>query len=90
MTEWMDNYQRRVNKERLKRQAPDVQRVAKEILEQLESVERQLYWAIDPDDQSGLWETSLIEHAHALIDLGHEYRVALKANPPPKEEDDAA
>ena len=35
MTEWMTSYQRNVNAERLARQAPDVQRTAKEILEEL-------------------------------------------------------
>ena len=88
MTEWQTNYNRRVNAERLARQAPDVKKLATEILEELKSIEQSVYWAIDPDDKSGLWENSLIEHAHALVDLGHEYRAALKANPPPKEDEE--
>ena len=35
MTEWQTNYQRRVNAERLARQAPDVQKTVKAILERL-------------------------------------------------------
>lgn len=91
MTEWQTNYQRRVNAERLARQAPDVQKTVKAILEELKDVERYLYWALDPEDGSnGLAYNcgNLIDHAHGLIDLGHEFRAALKANPPPKEIDE--
>ena len=88
MTEWQTNYHRRVNAERLARQAPDVQKTVKEILEELKSIEQSLYWAIDPEDNRGLWENSIIEHAHALVDLGHDYRAGLIANPPPKEDDE--
>ena len=90
MTAWMDNYNRRVNAERLARQAPVVQKTAKEILAVLKDIEKGLYWALDPDDKACQWETSLIEHAHALLDYTHDYRAALKANPPPKDEDDDA
>ena len=88
MTDWQTNYQRRVNAERLARQAEPVKKAAKEILEQLRTIEQQLYWALD-DDAPAYWPASLIEHAHALIDLGHEYKAALKANPPPEDEDAA-
>ncbi len=86
-------YQQRVNSERLERQAPEVQKIAKEILEELKGLERCLYWAIDPEDDPMQWTASMIERAHALVDQTHEYRAALKADPPPKEEengDDAA
>ena len=85
----MTAYQDRVNTERLARQAPDVKRLAKEILDQLKTMEQQVYWALD-DDAPAYWPTSLIEHAHLLIDIGHDYRAALKANPPPLEDNDAA
>ena len=87
-TAWQTNYNRRINDERFVRQHPAVQKTMKEILAELKSIEQSLYWAIDPEDRSGLWENSLIEHAHALIDLGHEYKAALKANPPPKEDEE--
>ena len=91
MTDWQTNYQRRVNAERLARQAPDVQRIIKEILETLKSSEQYVYWAIDPEEHDVLhWTTNLIDQAHILVDLGHEYRAALKANPPPKEDNDDA
>ena len=96
MTEgWMNSYQARVNAETLARQAPDVQRTAKEILEALKDVERYLYWSLDPEDNKdqGAYNVgNLIDHAHALVDLGHAWRAVLKDNPPPKEpdEDDAA
>ena len=93
MTEWMNNYQRRVNAERLARQAEPVKKTAKLILEELKDIERYLYWALDPEDSHnniGYNCGTMIDHAHALVDLGHEYRAALKANPPPKEEEDNA
>lgn len=86
----MSQYQDRINKERLARQAPEVKKTAKAILDQLKDIERYLYWAIDPEDRqsTGYNCGNLIDNAHALVDLGHEYRAALKANPPPKEDDD--
>ena len=88
----MNSYQQRVNAERLARQAVEVKKTIKEILEQLKSIEQAMYWAIDPEDEAmrDQWVASVIEHAHALVDLGHEYRAALKTNPPPKEDQDAA
>ena len=70
----------------LANQAPAVQTSAKEILKQLKSIEQCLYWALDPEEKDAKrdqWALSLIEHAHALLDLGHEYRFTLLANPPP-------
>ena len=89
MTEWMDAYNRRVNAERLARQAPDVQRTAKEILEALKSIEQYVRWSLDPED-GGYYCQSMIEHAHSLVDLGHAWRAVLAVNPPPKEDDDDA
>ena len=90
MTEWQDNYNRRVNAEHLARQAEPVKKLVQEILKELKSIEQSLYWAIDPEESDGgmQWSESLIEHAHALVDIGHEYKAALKANPPPKEEEE--
>ena len=85
---WMTSYQRNVNAERLARQAPDVQRTAKEILEQLKSIEKLLYWSINPEDELAEWGASMIEHAHALVDLGHAWRAVLKDNPPPSEDEE--
>jgi hypothetical protein len=90
MTDYVTSYRRRINEALFARQAPAVQKTLKEILEELKSIEQCLYWAIDPDDPVDMWPGSLIEHAHALLDLGHDYRAALKANPPPKDEEDAA
>ena len=87
----MNQYQQRVNAERLARQAPDVQRTAKEIFEALKSVELYLYWSLDPEDnkdQGAYNVMNLIDHAHALVDLGHAWRAVLKANPPPKDHED--
>jgi hypothetical protein len=87
----MSHYQDRINAERLKRQAPDVQRTAKEIFDALKDIERYLYWSIDPEDNKdgGAYNvTNLIDNAHALLDLGHAWRAVLKANPPPKENDE--
>ena len=90
MDKWMDSYQARVNDERLARQAPDVQRTAKEIFEALKDVERYLHWALDPSEKDGgaYYCQNLIDHAHALVDLGHAWRAVLTANPPPKEKED--
>jgi hypothetical protein len=87
----MNLYQQKVNAERLARQAPDVQRTAKEIFDALKDVERYLYWSIDPEDNKdgGAYNTTcLIDHAHALVDLGHAWRAVLKDNPPPSEDEE--
>jgi hypothetical protein len=88
----MNSYQERQNAERLARQAPPLQIAAKDILEQLKSIEQYVYWAFDPSEKDGgaYWAQSLLEHAHELIDQAHAFKIALAANPPPKEEDDAA
>ena len=93
----MNLYQQKVNADRLANQAPAVQKTAKLILDELKDVERYLYWSLDPEDnkdQGAYNVTNLIDHAHALVDLGHAWRAVLKANPPPKDqkddEDDAA
>jgi hypothetical protein len=84
----MTAYWQRVNAERMKAQGPDVRKVAAELLKELQAIQNALYWALDPDDDHAQWTSSLIEHAHAMIDLGYDYKYALKANPPPKEEVD--
>lgn len=86
----MSHYHDRINAERLERQAPDVKKLAQEILKELKSIEQSVYWALDPEEKDcGIqWSESLIEHAHALVDLGHDYKAALKANPPPKEDEE--
>lgn len=82
----MTSYQERRNAENLACQDPHLQVAAKDILEELKRIERVLYWAIDPEETDGgaQWARSLIEHAHALLDLAHDYRQALKAYPSPK------
>ena len=88
----MDSYKQRLNAERLANQAPAVQKIAKELLDELKNLETYLYWSFDPDDDDGgaYYAQTLLDHAHMLIDQAHEFRAALKANPPPKEDDDAA
>ena len=86
----MNQYQERVNAERIKRQHPDVQKLVKEIRDELKNVETYLYWALDPEEKDGgaYYCQTLLDHAHMLIDQAHEFRAALKANPPPKEDED--
>ena len=87
----MNSYQQRINDERLARQAPDVQRTAKEIFDALKDIQRYLHWSLDPEDNKdgGAYNvTNLIDNAHALVDLGHAWRAVLTANPPPKENED--
>ena len=92
MTDWQTNYNRRVNAERLARQAKEVKLAAEDIRSTLIDIERYLYWALDPSEKDGgqYYCQNLLDHAHALIDRAHDYRAALKANPPPQEDDDAA
>ena len=86
----MNQYQARVYEERLKRQHPDVQKVVREIRDELKNVETYLSWALDPDEKDGgmYYCQTLLDHAHMLIDQAHEFRAALRANPPPKEDED--
>lgn len=86
----MTAYQQRVNAENLANQAQPVELTVKEILKELKSIEQALYWALDDDakNAAAYWASSLIEHAHALLDLGHEYRARLIENPPPKKEEE--
>ena len=68
----MNSYQQRINDERLARQAPDVQRTAKEIFDALKDIQRYLHWSLDPEDNKdgGAYNvTNLIDNAHALVDL---------------------
>ena len=84
-----DYYRERRNAERLAAQHLDVQGAAKDILKQLKDVEQYLYWSMGPDEKDGgaYYAQNLLDHAHELVDQAHAYRAALKANPPPKEED---
>ena len=86
----MNEYQRRMNTERLARQTPELQKKAKELLDELLNVQNYLYWSLDPDEKDGgmYYCQSILDHAHMLVDQAHEYRAALKANPPPKEDED--
>ena len=86
----MNSYQQRVNAERLARQAPAVQKIAKALLDELKNIETYLYWTFDPDEKDGgaYYCQTLLDHAHMVVDQAHEYRAALKANPPPPEEED--
>ena len=89
---WMTNYARRVNDMNLAAQHADVKRTAKEILEEIKTISQYMYWTLDPDEKDpSYFCTTLIEHAHTLVDLGHAWRAVIAANPPPKvEEEDAA
>ena len=86
----MSSYQQSVNAERLARQAPSVKKIAKDIFDAVKMIETYLYWAIDPaeKDAGQYYCRNLLERAHELVDLAHEFRAALKANPPPKEDED--
>ncbi len=86
----MNEYQRRMNIERLARQAPELQKKAKALLDEVRNVETYLYWSLDPEEKDGgmYYCQTLLDHAHMLVDQAHEYRAALKANPPPKEDEE--
>jgi hypothetical protein len=86
----MNAYQQRVNAERLASQAPAVRKKARELLDELRNLEMYLYWSFDPDEKDGgmYYCQSMLDHAHMLVDLAHEYRAELRANPPPKEPDE--
>ena len=88
----VNQFRERMNAERLARQAEPVKQAAEDILGALKDVERYLYWSIGPEEKDGgaYYAQNLLEHAHDLVDCAHEYRAALKANPPPKEDEDAA
>ena len=85
----MNAYQHRTSAERLVAQHPDVKGAAKAILESLKNLERYLYWSIDPDEKDGgaYYCNNLLDQAHLLVDEAHAYRAALKANPPPKDDE---
>ena len=86
----MNPYQQKVNAERLARQAPAVQKTARAILDELSNVQTYLYWTLDPEEKDGgaYYCQTLLDHAHMLVDQAHEYRAALKANPPKEEEEE--
>jgi hypothetical protein len=84
-----DYYRERRNAERLAAQHLDVQAAAKDILKQLKDLEQYLYWSMSGEERDGgaYYAQSLLDHAHDLVDQAHAYRAALKASPPPAEED---
>ena len=88
----MNEYRQRMNAERLAAQHADVQGAAKDIIKQLRDIEQYIYWAMGPDEKDGgqYYCQNLIDHAHELVDQAHAFKIAMKANPPPQEDDDAA
>ena len=89
-TNIVNQYQERENEYLIKRQHPDVQKLVKEIRAELRNVDVYLHWALNPEEKDGgaYYCQSVIDHAHMLVDQAHEFRAALKANPPPKEDED--
>ena len=85
----MTEYRRQKNEERLAAQHPDVQAVAKDIRQTLKDIEQYMIWALDPENKDhGRYDCqNLLDHAHYLVDHAHAYRNAVKANPPPKGDD---
>jgi hypothetical protein len=88
----VNEYRQRMNAERLARQAEPVRLAAEDIKTTLKDIEQYLYWSLGPDEKDGgaYYAQNLLDHAHALVDRAHEYRLALKDNPPPLEDEDAA
>lgn len=86
----MNQYREKMNAQRLEAQAPAVKAAAKMILAQQKSIEQYLYWALSPEEKDGgaYYCQNLLDYAHELVDQAHEFRAAVKANAPPKEEDD--
>jgi hypothetical protein len=87
-----DYYRERRNAERLAAQHTDVQAAAKDIIKQLRDLEQYIYWSMSGEERDGgaYYAQNLLDHAHELVDQAHAYRIALKANPPPQEDEDAA
>lgn len=84
----MTAYQDRVDAARLASQGVEVQKAAGAILDELANLRHYLYWALDPAEDAAYYCQSLLDHAHMLVDLAHDYRAALKAHPPLPETDD--
>ena len=86
----MNQYVMQRNKERLSLQHEDVKRAARALLDELRNVEQYLFWALDGEEKDGgaYYCQTLLDHTHSLVDQAHDFRAAVKANPPPKEEDD--
>ena len=86
----MNQYREKMNAQRLADQAKPVQAAAKDILEQLKSIDQYLYWTLGPDEKDGgaYYAQNLLDHAHELVDQAHAFKIAIAANPPPKEEED--
>lgn len=88
----MNDYRQYMNEKRLAAQHPNVQGAAKDVLKQLKSIEQYIYWSLGPNEKDGgaYYAQNLLDHTHELVDLAHAYRSALKANPPPLEDENAA
>ena len=87
-----DYYRQRRNAERLAAQHSDVQATAKDILKQLKDIEQYIYWSMSGEERDGgaYYAQNLLDHAHELVDQAHAWRAALKASPPPLEDNDDA
>lgn len=85
----MNQYVMQRNAERLAVQHENVRKAARALIDELRNVEQYLFWAIDGSEKDGgaYYCHTLLDHAHMIIDQAHEFRAAIKANPPPKEED---
>jgi hypothetical protein len=77
--EWIEGHRAKVNAANLSAKPEAVQSAAKDILASLKSIERNLYWALDNDEDDVNWclET-LLERAHYLVDLANDYRALLR------------
>ena len=75
--------------QRLAEQHPDVQGAAKDIRQTLDDIKNNMHWAIAPGEKDGgaYYCHNLLDYAHQLVDQVHAYRNAVKANPPPKGDD---
>jgi hypothetical protein len=79
---WLEKYRAKVHAERLAEQAEPVKLVIEDIRTAIDSLQSNLFWALDPDEKERDYcLESVIERAHTLVDLAHDYRQALKANP---------
>ena len=85
-------YQQRVNAERVANQAPEVIKALTDLVKSASGIVQYAHWALDPAEKDGgaYYAQNLLEHAHELVDQAHAFRLALKANPPPTENDEDA
>jgi hypothetical protein len=82
---WLDE----ATAERWGQQAPSIHDAGAEILNTLRSVERYLFWTIDPEESGhdrDYYAANIIELAHILVDQAHAYRSVLLAHQALKED----